>query len=645
VRSLATLGAALAAGGQVLLLYEPALPFLARLTEGQRFHAGWVLLVLGAALFAAATRRLPDAVPPLAAGPPPPPASPTARWLLGLALVVAAANVADLAAQGESARNRWLWAVSLGAFVASASLGFRGAGERQSGGRRAAAWAAPLALTAVAFGLRFVELATLPLAVHGDMARMGLGGRDLLAGVPALFSTGWANIPWLGFAPAAAGLAVFGDGLFGLRMASVVSGTAAVLATYLLASECFGRRAGLFACAAAAVAYPDIHFSRLPAYVDPVPWLAFGAWLLVKGLSDGRRLFFALSGLAVGVCTLLYYSGRISILVIGALLVHLAVFHRPLLAARRHGLGLAALGGALLVAPQGAYFATHLEPFLGRSQGVLVFNPDTMTHLRHKYEAAGAARVLAEQAWRSFLVVHYTPDTSAQFGFSHPWLNPLLGPLFALGLGTCLVRIRSPAHALMAAWWTLVVGVGSALTVDAPFWPRLVVMAPAVAALVGLGVDRLISSAAAGRAAAAWLETAAWGLVALAGAVNWDWYTARARIHVEPAEWLGRRLADAPAAAGFCMVRGPRSFEEDEVRFLAPGRDLVDVPPEGLDAALARCEQERRMWVVYLPEHQHVLDRLEALRPGARRDRFDFPSGWPGPLFVYPPGDAGRSTP
>ena len=78
----------------------------------------------------------------------------------------------------------------------------------------------------------------------------------------------------------------------------------------------------------AATSHVAIHFSRMPQYMDPVPFVLFGLYWLLRGLRDGGGRWFALSGTALATSFTLYYSGRIG-LVLAALAVAYVFVYEP----------------------------------------------------------------------------------------------------------------------------------------------------------------------------------------------------------------------------------------------------------------------------------------------------------------------------
>ena len=100
-----------------------------------------------------------------------------------------------------------------------------------------------VAIVLLAFGLRFFALTDIPADVFGDEASVGNAARRILSGADSnLFGLGLSNPPELSFAWSAVSLQLFGDNLFGLRMASVIEGTLSVPLLYGVTKHLFSTR-------------------------------------------------------------------------------------------------------------------------------------------------------------------------------------------------------------------------------------------------------------------------------------------------------------------------------------------------------------------------------------------------------------------
>jgi hypothetical protein len=85
------------------------------------------------------------------------------------------------------------------------------------------------------------------------------------------------------------------------------------------------------------------------------------------------------------------------------------------------------------------------------------------------------------------------------------------------------------------------------------------------------------------------------------------------------------------------MLRSPLDLGDRVPQFLGKGHEMITVAPEQVAEYKQRCVAERRVWIIFRPDHDELLASLNREWPGARRERHDFPSGEPGPIFWYPP--------
>ena len=521
--------------------------------------------------------------------------------------------------RGEDSLVRWLWAGGVILFAASALLGLR---ARRSAHPEAQTspyfgWihiAVLVAILAAAFWLRFYQLDKIPSDFHGDMASHGLIARSMaLREERLLFHDTWANLPLMAFLPAAISLTVFGNNLFGLQMTSVLGGLMSLLGFYLLVWRLFDRhRLAALATALVAINVVHIHFSRIAEYMDPWPFAIWALFLVVDGLKARRFSSLALAGLLMGLSVQMYYSGRIIVFILAAFLVYALLFQRRWVAQNRLGLALMVLGGLVALGPDLIFFARNWDAFMERSREVWLYGPDVMAHLQDKYHIPSAIGVTLKQFELSLLMFHHSIDSSTQFGFPHPMFSSLVSPLIVLGLGYGLRRWRSPGVVLTLAWLFLVMVVGSALTVDAPFWPRLVSIVLPAALLAALALDQLWSLAdkLKGRWTA-WVFCAVVALLLIqVGRQTWDLYYETVRDNARPRARIGRFLSSLPPQVAACSFLDPYELEVRETQFLAWPRKLVDLPSDAPDDAMVTCPGPPFAWIL-TPNH---LDRLDALR-------------------------------
>lgn len=558
--------------------------------------------------------------------------------LLLMAVGCAAFGMARFAQQGEDRLIQALWLLSILILLASQAPW---AALRSPRGLARRLWQGPgaalnlLMLTVIllaAFWLRVNHLETIPYDFHGDMASYGIQAREIILGrQPHLFQEGWANIPMIGYLPTAAAMALFGNNLFGLNMTAVIGGLLSLLLFYLFLWRLFdSQRLALLSVAVVAINVPHIHFSRLAAYMDPWPFNLAALFLLVDGLRARRNISFALAGVTLGFGLQMYYSGRVIIFVIAAFLFFVLLFRRAWIKDNLAGLGLLALGVILGLGPSLIYFARNQEAFVERSRAVFLFYPAVMNHLMGKYSLQTPWAVFLEQTRRSLLMFHVSPDTSTQFGYYHPMFSSPISPLIALGFGFAVRRWRSPGAALALIFWLLNLFIGSILTGDAPFWPRLVGMTFAGAWFAGLALDRLwaiFSGLRLRHAAAAAAPPPArrpvaplilTGLVVLflatVGWQDWNLYRETVKSAARPQTVIGRYLRDLPPTITACDFATQYALQVRETAFLAWPRLLIDLPSGAPNGLIESCPGPPFVWIVY-PDQPERLNALRARWP------------------------------
>jgi hypothetical protein len=248
---------------------------------------------------------------------------------------------------------------------------------------------------------------------------------------------------------------------------------------------------------------------------------------------------------------------------------------------------------------------------------VFLFHSRVMEHLMGKYGVDTVGAVVQEQVKRSLLMFHLSADTSTQFGLTSPMLDPFTAPLFVLGMGVALRRWRQPGHALTVIWLLLVLVVGSVLTNNAPFWPRLVGILPPAALLVALAVERVWALVEK-----LWGETAS-ALVALllvvglifVGLYSWQVYYRAVDDNARPRARIGRYLYGLDPDVNGCMITDPFELSVREIAFLAYPRKTYDLPPDAHGAALDGCPGPRRVFIL-TTNHLDLLPELEDRYPG-----------------------------
>jgi 4-amino-4-deoxy-L-arabinose transferase-like glycosyltransferase len=591
---------------------------------------GWLLFLAAAVLIGgmSAERQNPTTAPPKRAAASLGSRRRRAAVAFGATGLLASALTATFAAFSVSTvATASVWIASILLLVAAAVIGIsapapfaRPRMTRQDVMRRTLL----VAVLALAVALRLVHLTTIPPDVHADEAAVGLDARALLHdGWSDVFQLGWMQMPQLGYGISAASMAVFGDDLFGLRMASVVLGVASVALLYLVARRLFDTRVALIAAFVLAISQWHIQFSRSGLNnMQSVAATLLAILLVLRALETRRDLDFVLSGLSLGVCAVVYYGARATFVIVGIYLLYRAVSDRTFLS--RHAVGFAALVAGLWVflAPAAVTFAREPQQALrAHAQSVWLFTPHNLEHSRAVYRESSSIRIAGIQMRRTAESVNRLGETSEQYGRpGKPLFDIWSAALIVPGLAYVLVRIRHRGHALLLLL-LVVPALAGALTVDALFSPRVLIAIPALAVLPALVLDAGWRSAASwsGRHGDVLFAFVAAGAGALALSANYhDYFRQQVkslRIAAFPTV-LARYAASTPPRSTIYFIGDPHvhGIPDPTTQFLAPHTKIV---PLGVAGPLPPAQHaKKRVFVIdYSARSAPLTESLVATYP------------------------------
>ena len=479
-----------------------------------------------------------------------------------------------------------------------------------------------LGILAVAIWLRFPNLASIPPNVHGDEVSIGLDARAIMAGdMPAVFAVGWYDVPALSFTVHAATMRLFGDDLFGLRMASAIEGIGTIVLLYLLGRRLWGPRPALLAAALMAVAAWHIHFSRTGFHYMQAPLATLLAlYFLERGLQEERTLDWVLCGFALGFSIEVYYAARLAPVIVALYLGYRAVRRRDFLQTHARGLLALAFAALVFVAPMADVFLQDPSNFNARTAGVLVTSPDNFRHEADGYQVGTLGEVLAIQAERTLEAFNILGETSLQYGHPAPLLDFWTGALLAMSAIAILLRPGSARGFLLALWVWLTLLAGSVLTVDALFSPRVLLVLPALLLGPALILDRAWSAVTAlsGRIGTYAFALPVVALLGLALQANMHDYFDVQVVQREPA---GRFTLLASYAAGiqnryrlYAIGQTDWTLTSEAPRFLVPTVAAVNVRDGPLALPLDHIPQDRG--VAFLVENgtADFSQRLDAIQ-------------------------------
>jgi 4-amino-4-deoxy-L-arabinose transferase-like glycosyltransferase len=503
-----------------------------------------------------------------------------------------------------------------------------------------------LAILLVGFVLRFWDLEHIPRNLSGDEGTQGLWAVDVLEGrLRNPFATGWFTVPTMSFFAQAFSLRLFGDSVAGLRSLSALTGTATLLFTYLLARRTLcepapscsssvhpqlgtegGQRVALLALTVLAINHYHVHFSRLGSnqIADPL-FMALTLWLLTEGLASGKRGWFLTAGLTMGLSWYGYFGSRVIMLVVAAYVGLRAVRERGFLSRHLGSLILMGMVALMAASPLLLYYVEHPENLSARFNQV-----NFMRWLENELarpEHPGTFELVVRQVWRSLSAFNHTLDPTFWYRAQIPLLDFISGIFFLFGLVAAVHQRRRPNVSLILIWFGLSIFIGWVLTENPPSSMRMVIVAPAVALLVALGLDRmlLLGRRILGGERTDWNSVGA-ALLILALVFNVYYYFVvytPTRVYGNPSAETGTVMArylDSRDDGYFVYFYGPPFIYYDfgTIRFIARDTPGLSVPPKDREPDYTPQLQETGTTLFIV-----LRERLEELAEVQQR----FPNG------------------
>ncbi len=523
----------------------------------------------------------------------------------------------------------WLWLIGVACFLLAfvPSFSVREVWPRLAHWFRSRrvelAWL--VALLLVALAVRAVDLEHIPANLGGDEGTQGVAALELLG--PPLgnpFSTGWFSVPTMSFLAWGLSMRVFGESVAGLRALSALVGTLTVLTTFLLARELWGRRVAWLAAVVLTCSHFHVHFSRLGSnQIADGLFITLALWLLVRGLRLRRGIYFALAGAVVGSGWYGYFGARLIGIVVALYLAWRVVVEYRFLARYGRLLLIMLVAALLVVAPLLFHYAGNPDALSSRSRQVNLFTSGWLAR-EQALTGRSTASLLLGQFWKSVSAFHYTLDPTFWYRPAIPLLDSISGVLFVLGLLWATARRRWPANGLLLLWFWLALILGWVVTENPPSSMRLVIVAPALSLLVGLGLNWLIGLLDSLRimphASRQWPAVV---LVIAVAVLNLHYYF----IVYTPTRVYGNPTAEVATELGRTLARQDGDYivyfhappfmywDFGTLRFMTRGIEGVDVPPAG-EGELPVPDLSHGARFVFLPERLGELDEVRARYPG-----------------------------
>lgn len=352
-------------------------------------------------------------------------------------------------------------------------------------------------LAALFLGLRLSLLTSIPFFVNGDEAHIGLEARKIISGqTPHLFTFGWYNFPQFTFFLAAMPMAVFGNNLFGLRMASIIMSLVSIMVTYALTRLIFDRKTAIYATILLCLFHFHIHFSRSGThYMQGAVFTSTTLYFFLRGIKKRNLINFVIAGILTGLSLQVYLSARMIFPLLLLYIILLLPFPKfRILLPNLRQIGVFSLAFLLCTLP--IFLNWHKNPsaFLSRTTDVSIFSQKE--RLEKEYKTKQLSVIITKQTTNIVNFFFKGSDRSSQYGFSGPIVDKLtlillLGGIVLIALRTISSLSYYPEAIFVVLWLITTLLIGGVLTIDAPFSPRLLPVTTPIAIIAAFFLNWL----------------------------------------------------------------------------------------------------------------------------------------------------------
>jgi hypothetical protein len=482
-----------------------------------------------------------------------------------------------------------------------------------------------LLIMALGFVLQGYDVEHIPPGFHGDEGESGMEALKLLHGeVDSLISVGWSDHPMMSFAWQAISMRIFGETVFGLRMASVIVGTLILVPFYLLTRLLFNKRTALIATFLLAVSHPFIAFNRLGLNINQTTLFEVSTfYFLLRGLRSRKWWDFAIGGLFMGAGLYGYFASRLVPFIVLGFLLCAAIADRRFVRTQWRGMAALWLAAILIFAPMILYFIQHPEHFMSRMDYAFIFT--NRDWVEKDYPGHSWTAVLLSQAGRVLPIFNYGKDLAWQYGYQGAMADFITSIFLVLGIGYALAKCHRPRFFFLHIWFWATLIVGGMLTITGPNMPRLVGMFPVVSIFAAVAMvktwDLFAETWGNGRIARAVLGLLLLVTLCAAAFLNYDTYfnrylsTTQGWAMREPATAIASYIKSLGDDYEIYLLGEPWLYAgHATIRFIARDATATDVLDPSEYIPLTDSRGKNAVYIL-LPSHIHHLPRIRECYP------------------------------
>lgn len=286
---------------------------------------------------------------------------------------------------------------------------------------------------------------------------------------------------------------IFGDTLVGSRVASALIGSMTVSLLYLATRIFFDKRTAWLTALALLTLNLHLEYSRIGLnIIADASLLCAVLAMIAYGWETGKRRYYALAGISIGLCAYMYHSAVVIPIIFAVWLLMVAIQNWDIIAVRKYHLTLMWVIALIVALPMMWNAVVHWDVLWNGIVAVSLYaTSDTqptrwidVIAAQSPYPLWMLMLIIIRDAAAAFVVVPLRDG----YDVGAAMLSIPSAVLFVVGLLLMMREYQDPRY------WLLFIGLGSAvaisaLSVDTPAAQRMVYITPFVAIVIGIGLS------------------------------------------------------------------------------------------------------------------------------------------------------------
>ena len=344
--------------------------------------------------------------------------------------------------------------------------------------------------------LALTAITIIPGFIETDEGNYGNFTRILLENKwQDIFSiSSYYHYPFINYLPMGISMSLFGDNLFGLRLASFFVTLFSIPLVYLGFRFTFNKNIAALSAIILVASDVIIAHSRIGHnHIQPLLVVSLIIFFMFAFFRSGNRIFIYLSGVSAGVGFYAYFAGRIFM----PLLVFFFAYCFILCWKKKKELFklfiIIVYAFTLVTTPLLSEFFKDDMVVYSRNNEIVITQGVAYEHMSSVYNTKNKIKIVALSFKNSLLGFIHSDNTGSSYDSNRPVLDFLTGIFFTTGFFYILLKFKDPRCGFLIIFLLIPVLTGWGLTINAPCAQRILFIMPYCAVIAAISLHLYVS--------------------------------------------------------------------------------------------------------------------------------------------------------